>query len=64
MLHPYQDLCHLLREYQMASDAEDFDGAYNLAVDIHAAADNLVKASARLLNAVPQKNLPYCNGSH
>lgn len=59
-MHPYQELCHLLREYQVASDAMDCDGALRQAMLIRAAASELVVLAAK--NAEnddgPQMSLP------
>lgn len=46
-MHPYQELCHLLREYQVASDAMDCDGALRQAMLIRAAASALVVLAAK-----------------
>ena len=46
MSHPYQDLCHLLREYSMACDACDDDGALKTAMQIREAAHQLVVRAA------------------
>ncbi len=46
-MHPYQELCHLLREYQVASDAMDCDGALRQAMLIRAAASELVVLAAK-----------------
>lgn len=47
MSHPYQDLCHLLREYSMACDACDDDGALKTAMQIREAAHQLVVQAAK-----------------
>ena len=46
-MHPYQELCHLLREYQLACDALDYDGALAHAMLIRAAASALVVLAAK-----------------
>ena len=46
-MHPYQELCHLLREYQLASDAMDCDAALAHAMMIRAAASELVVLAAK-----------------
>jgi hypothetical protein len=50
MTHPYEDLCHLLREYQLACDAMDDTGALKAAMQIRAAAQQLVVAAAKNAN--------------
>ena len=47
MNHPYQNLCHLLREYQLACDAYDDEGALVAAMQIREAAQQLVVAAAK-----------------
>lgn len=47
MSHPYQDLCHLLREYSTVCDACDDDGALKIAMDIRNAAQQLVVKAAQ-----------------
>jgi len=46
-MHPYQDLCHLLREYQLACDSMDDDGALKVAMQVRAAAQQLVVQAAK-----------------
>lgn len=46
MSHPYQSLCHLLREYTIACDACDDDGALKIAMQIRQAAQQLVVRAA------------------
>jgi len=46
-MHPYQDLCHLLREYQLACDAMDDDGALKIAMQVREAAQRLVVQAAK-----------------
>lgn len=51
MHHPYMTLCHLLREYTLACDAMDDDGALKIAMQIREAAAHLVVMAAQ--NAQP-----------
>lgn len=46
-MHPYQDLCHLLREYQLACDSMDDDGALKIAMQVREAAHQLVVQAAK-----------------
>ena len=52
-MHPYQELCHLLREYSAACDACDDDGALKVAMEIREAANQLVVQAAK--NAAPKE---------
>lgn len=45
-MHPYQELCHLLREYSIACDACDDDGALKIAMQVRQAAAQLVVRAA------------------
>lgn len=49
-MHPYQELCHLLREYSTACDACDDDGALKIAMEIRQAAQQLVIRAAANTN--------------
>ena len=49
-MHPYQELCHLLREYSTACDACDDDGALKVAMEIRQAAQQLVIHAAANTN--------------
>ena len=46
-MHPYQEICHLLRDYSEACDALDDDGALKFAMQIREAAQQLVVQAAR-----------------
>jgi hypothetical protein len=46
-MHPYQELCHLLREYQLACDAMDDDGALKIAMQVREAAQQFVVQAAK-----------------
>ena len=46
-MHPYQEICHLLRDYSDACDACDDDGALVAAMQIREAAQQLVVAAAK-----------------
>ena len=46
-MHPYQELCHLLREYSTACDACDDNGALKIAMQIREAARQLVVQAAK-----------------
>lgn len=50
MSHPYEDLCHLLREYKLACDAFDDDGALKVAMQIRQSAQQLVVKAAENIN--------------
>ena len=47
MSHPYQTLCHLLREYSVACDDCDDNGALKVAMQIREAAHQLVVQAAK-----------------
>lgn len=49
-MHPYQELCYLLREYSTACDACDDDGALKVAMEIRQAAQQLVVQAAANTN--------------
>lgn len=49
-MHPYQELCYLLREYSTACDACDDDGALKVAMEIRQAAQQLVIQAAANTN--------------
>ena len=46
-MHPYQDLVYLLREYSVACEACDDDGALKIAMQIRDAASRLVVQAAK-----------------
>ena len=46
-MHPYQSLCHLLREYSVACDDCDDNGALKIAMQIREAAHQLVVQAAK-----------------
>ena len=55
-MHPYQELCHLLREYSAACDACDDDGALKVAMEIRQAAQQLVIRAAANTNPPTNPN--------
>lgn len=46
-MHPYQEICHLLRDYSDACEACDDDGALKFAMQIRQAAQQLVVRAAQ-----------------